>query len=362
MNPIIYNDCQKLYYDKFVNWELLKCTTVLVTGAYGMLPSYMIWMLIYLNEYQQNYNITIVALCRNKEKAKKKFGHYCNKEYFILCLQDITEEIQIDIPIDLIIHGASPASAQYYNTNPVGVIIPNSIGTYYTLELARKNSTKGYLYFSSGEVYGAINKEEVFEDDYGYVDPLDTRSCYCESKRLGESLCKAYAHQYGLHTSIVRPSHTYGPTLDLENDHRVFAEFVFNIVRNEDICVKSDGLAVRNFCYIGDAISAYFKILLEGQSGEAYNVANRNAQVSIRELADILISIFPQLNLKVSFGKEPISYLEDKHKKHSVLSTKKLETLGWKPQYSIKEGFKRTIISFREDLNEKENQHCNSYI
>ena len=147
--------------------------------------------------------------------------------------------------------------------------------------------------------------------------------------------------------NLIRPCHTYGPTMDLVNDNRVFSEFVSNIVSKQNIIMKSDGTATRIFCYIEDAVLGYFYVLLKGAPGEAYNVANENGRCSIRELAEILCSLFPEDNIQVKYSTHEKNYLENPHKEHPLYSTAKLQTLGWHPIYSIKNGFQRTIESFR---------------
>lgn len=363
MNRIIKEDMEYIYQFNPEMWEKFRNKTVLITGAYGMLPSYMVYMLIFLNEKDPKFNIQIVALVRNIEKLRKRFGKYVQKSYFHSYIADVCKPIQCEIPVHYIIHGASPASSQYYSINPVGVLMPNVLGTFYTLELAREKNVEGYLYFSSGEVYGKIEKERIYEMDGGYVNPADVRSCYGEGKRVGETMCASYSHQFHIPTCMVRPSHTYGPTMDIENDSRVFSEFVGNVIRNENIAIKSDGLASRNFCYIADATLAYFMVLLSGGMGEAYNVANESGKITIRELAELLCNMFPEKKIKVTYQKQDANYLENQHKVHSMQSTDKLKKLGWYPNFDLEEGFKRTIESFEEENNtNEESKHCSSDI
>lgn len=347
MNAIIWEDMESMYSRNVELWAPLKNKTVLITGAYGMLPSYMVYMLIYLNESQKDYNIQIITVIRNKDKLFDRFGEYTNRPYFHIIQDDICKPISYDGKIDYIIHGASPASSQYYDTNPVGVLMPNILGTYHTLELARIKQVQSYLFFSSGEIYGQLEKNLIEESDGGKLDPADVRSCYGEGKRAGETMCQCYYHQYGLNTHMIRPCHTYGPTMDLKNDSRVFSEFVSNIINKQDIHMKSDGTATRIFCYIEDAVLGYFYVLLKGAPGEAYNVANENGRCSIRELAEILCSLYPDDDIQVRYSAHEKNYLENPHKEHPLYSTAKLQTLGWYPIYSIKDGFKRTIESFR---------------
>jgi nucleoside-diphosphate-sugar epimerase len=263
-----------------------------------------------------------------------------------IIVQDVANQININEKIDYIIHAASPASPKYYNIDPVGVIMPNVLGTKNTLELARKNNIEGYLYFSSGEVYGQLNDGEVInEDKYGYLDPTTVRACYGESKRMGENLCVSYGHQYNIPVKIVRPFHTYGPGMKLD-DGRVFADFVKNIVNNEDIEMKSDGSATRAFCYLADATVGFFKILLEGKNNNAYTLANSNGVISIKDLATELVNMFPEKGLKAIFAEQNKDYLQSPIKGNSV-DTSKLESLDWKATTTIKDGFKKTIRSYK---------------
>ena len=159
-----------------------------------------------------------------------------------LLVQDVCEPVALDEPIHFIVHAASQASPKYYGTDPVGTLSANVLGTYHLLNLAATHRVEAFLFFSSGEVYGQVAPERIpiRETDYGYLDPTDVRSCYGESKRMGETMCVAWAHQFGVPAKIVRPFHTYGPGMRLD-DGRVFADFVADIVHDRDIVLKSDG-------------------------------------------------------------------------------------------------------------------------
>ncbi len=266
MNNIIKEDLQ-IIYESGLDWNKFKNSTVLIAGANGMLLSYMVFMLAFLNEKKPDLNIKIIALCRNLEKAKKRFVDLLDLPFFNIRCDDITNKLEFDGNVDYIIHGASPASSQFYGIDPVGVITPNVFGTKNLLELAREKKSKGFLFFSSGEVCGTVDKAVILETDFGYLDPTDLRSCYGESKRMGENMCKCWNYQYNVPTMVVRPEHTYGPTMDLENDKRVFSEFVSDVINNRNIVVKSDGTAVRTFTYISDAtegfLEYYYKVSQE---------------------------------------------------------------------------------------------------
>jgi len=348
-NQIVQEDLKEICNSDFVDFNDLQGKTFLITGATGMLPSYLIFMLIYLNEMRPAYNIQIIAHIRNLEKAEQKFGEYLKRDYFHILNQSIYDEYTLDDSVDYIIHGASLASPQFYGTNPVETLLPNVLGTYRLLELARKKNPQGFLFFSSGEVYGNVeNRDNIGEHDFGYLDPMDIRSCYGESKRMGENMCLSWFHEYGVPAKNARIFHTYGPTMDIENDQRVFSEFVSNVVHKENIVLKSDGSPTRSFCYITDATTAFFKILMDGVSGESYNVGNPDCMVSMRELAQIMISIKPEFELELvaSVRANDNNYVENKRPNSITANIAKIRNLGWEPKVTIAEGFLRTVDSF----------------
>jgi nucleoside-diphosphate-sugar epimerase len=165
---------------------------------------------------------------------------------------------------------------------------------------------------------------------------------------MGENICVSYHTQYGVKAKIIRPFHTYGPGMAL-NDGRVFADLVANIVNKQDIILKSDGSAIRPFCYLADAIIGFLTVMIKGENGQAYNVGNPDEEHSILELANILVGMYPELGLKVVVNK-PITdanYLKSPILRNSP-NIDKVKQLGWAPKTTVQEGFKRTICSFLE--------------
>lgn len=327
-----------------INWEKLKGSSVLVTGASGMLGSYMMRTLLELN-HQKGYGIQVFALVRNPQKLPAE----CRDEIQIL-QQDVTKPIVSDAAFDYIIHAASPASPLIMRKDPVGTIAANTLGAYNTLELARQSNAKGYLFISSREVYGQpYADQKVFtEDIYGLVDPLDSRSCYPEGKKAAETMCACYKQQYGLNTKIARLAHTYGPGMSID-DGRVQADFLRNVVNRENIVLKSEGTAVRTYTYVSDAVSALFYILLNSDE-IVYNISSEDSTVSIRQLAEALVEAYPERNMKLVFdipedtgnsGCAPFTL--------GILGSGKLRALGWSPAYGIKEGFMRTVDFLEEE-------------
>lgn len=341
-NHIVQEDLEQIVQES-ISWEKFANATILITGANGILPSYMVDTLIHLNE-TKNYNIHIVGLVRNAKKNQKRFS---SAESMELIVHDICQPIHYAGNIDYIIHAAGQASPKFYGKDPVGTIEGHILGTDNCLRLAREKNVKGMLYFSSCDVYGTEYEENVIDESYvGRVNSLSERSCYPVGKVAGESLCIAYIKQYGVPVKIMRIAHTYGPLMPLD-DGRVFTDFIGNILRNEDIELCSDGNAKRPMLYISDAVRAYFRILLHGEVGTAYNVISEE-DISILALAKLLVGLYPEKHLQVTFHKKKEQGYLPAKLKNNQYSVDKLKKLGWKQQYSIRDGFYRTIKSYLE--------------
>jgi UDP-glucuronate decarboxylase len=330
-----------------LDWNNFSNKTVLVAGANGVLPAYMIETLLYLND-KRNLKIRIIGLVRDIKKAIKKFKYYQKRKDFRILQRDITEYFTIKERVDYIIHAASQASPKYYHLDPVGTLLANVVGTYHLLELAKKKSVENFLYFSSGEIYGTLSKPAVpiNESMYGTINPLDIRSSYGESKKMGENMCIAYAHQFGIPIKIVRPYHSYGPGIALD-DGRVFADFVADIISGRDIVIQGNGTELRSFCYLSDATLGFFTVLLKGKNLEAYNVGNPACLLSIEKLAIKLVSLFPEKKLKIVKQQrlKTDNYLKSKTT-IAYPDISKINNLGWFPKISIETGFKKTVESF----------------
>ena len=331
-----------------LDWSVFAGQTVLISGANGFLPAYMVETLLYLNEKKYYEPVKIIGLVRSGDRAWERFSGYRGRSDLHFIIQDVSVRVNIQGPVDYIIHAASQASPKYYGVDPVGTLSANILGTYNLLELAREKRSKGFLFFSSGEVYGEVCEKNIPtpETGYGYVDPLNVRSCYAESTRMGENMCVSWFHQYKVPTKIVRPFHTYGPGMRLD-DGRVFADFVSNVVSGTNIEMHSDGSATRAFCYLTDATVGFFKVLLRGDNGDAYNVGNSNGEISIRDLAYLLISLFPEKGINVVMKNDinQVGYLKSMITRNCP-DINKILKLGWEPKINLQEGFKRTIQSY----------------
>ncbi len=343
-NEIIQKDLKDIV-NQDIEFEKLKNKSVLITGATGMMASYYMYTLMYLND-TLNYNIKIYALVRNKQNLEIK-TNYSERKDIIPLEQDVCEKVEIEEPIDYIVHMASSANPKTITTNPVSIITANVIGTMNVLELAKKSKAE-VLFTSTREVYGKMeNKEEILEEDVGILDQLELRSCYPESKRMAENLLVSYSYQYGINYQITRIAHAYGPGMIIQNDGRIMSDLIGNVVNGEDIILKSNGEAKRAFCYIVDAITALMRITLTEEKNQVYNIANETEEISIKDLAYSLKNWYEDKNIEVVFDlqEDNNGYVKFKRTK---LKTKKLESTGWKPTINLKEGIMRTVEYFEK--------------
>lgn len=347
MNKILREDVTNIL-SASLPWHQLNKKIILVTGGAGFLASYIVETLLALPTIGIQPR-KVVCLARNLEKARSRFSHHISNPDLEFLQGDVCDVTGIDGEVDVIIHAASLASPKYYSIDPVGVINANVIGTRNMLNIAKKKKSSHFLFLSSGEIYGQFDSshQSTKENDMGYLDCMQVRSCYAESKRLGENMCVAYHHQFGLNTIIVRPFHTYGPGMDI-SDGRVFSDFVSDILNRRDIVLKSDGLSSRPFCYVSDAIVGFFTALLFGAAGQVYNVGNPQQQLSIKELASALVTEFSELAIKVLFSVRDKSdgYLVSPVLKNTP-DIYKITNLGWIPTINVEQGFRRTVDSFR---------------
>lgn len=347
-NKIIKSDL-KYITNGNLPWKNFIGKTILITGASGFIPSYLVDTFLYLNEIK-NFNIKIIGLVRNLNNAHLRFNYALDSKKLAFIEQDVCDNIVLDEKLDYIIHAASNATPKVFNNDPVGTILPNTLGTKNLLSLATKNKIDCFIFFSTSGVHGFVKDSDypIKEDCIGILNPMDLASCYLESKRMGENMCIAWMHQYGVPVKIIRPATTYGPGIKLD-DGRSFADFISCIVNNRDIMIYSDGSAIRNFCYIADAILGVFTVILNGVNGEAYNIATEQ-EISIKDLAHHLVTdVFPEKGLKVIMKKDPTKDFLRMHFTRTSVDISKAQLLGWKLSFSISEGFKRVIQSFENN-------------
>lgn len=341
-NEVVQEDLVYLYHSS-IQWNKLKNKTVLITGATGMLARYFSFMLKYLNE-KKGFNITILLLARSKDKLFHIFGKEDKNTVFFI--QDVCEKITYDGDIDFVLHAAGNASPYYIKNDPVGIVKANIQGTLNVLDLVKDKKLTKLIYTSTREIYGEIkDQERISEDNLGLFDHLDNRACYPESKKMAETILKSYKLQYHISFNTLRIAHTYGPGMRIENDGRVMSDLIGDAVNSRDIILKSDGSALRSFCYITDAIEAMFLIMLKVEYSEAYNIANEDDEISIFKLSNLISNISAS---KINVIRKENNEQENLYCKYKRvgLSTSKVRKLGWKPKVSLEDGIEKTLRSF----------------
>ena len=318
---------------------------VLVTGATGMIGSALVDALVCINN-RDNADITIFASSRSEEKIEKRFGTLLtDKAINYKPLKDIVNKNDNDV-YDFIIHAAAPANPKEYSIRPVETI--NSIinFTNVLLELCLNNKNTKFLYVSSSEVYGIKSSRESYkEDEYGYVDILNSRSCYPIAKRAAETLCSSYCKEYGVFATVVRPGHIYGPTMTVQ-DNRVASDFVRLALENKDITLKSKGEQLRSHCYVTDCASAILTVLINGKSGKAYNISNTFSISTIKEYAECVCNLTGRkllFDLPSDQEKEAFNPMNN-----ASLDATQLEELGWKGVFDLNTGLDHTIRILKE--------------
>lgn len=333
INSILKQNC---------SWEKLKNKTILISGGTGLIGTYLVDMFLLLNDkFKLNLHLLVISrktLCNNSEVIKF-FQH------------DINEPFEIEERIDYIIHAASNTHPILYATEPVTTITTNFIGTYNLLNLASKNLGCKFIFVSSVEIYGSDNLEKkngFSEKDFGYIDCNTLRAGYCEGKRASEALLQAYYSQYNLDFVIARLCRCYGPTMK-RDDTKALSQFINNAIEGKNIVLKSDGTQFYSYIYAADAASSIIYVLLNGDSTNAYNVSNKDSDITLKNLAELIASY---ANVKV-INDSPNEIEKQGFSKatRAILDNKKILDLGWKPFYGISIGIERTIKLLKEISN-----------
>lgn len=338
MNQILKEDINNFVFS-FELSEFLNGSKILVTGATGLIGSTLVRCLLALNK-----GIQITCPIRNLKKAKAIYGDDVQSIRFIECdlvayLNSLTEKDDFKY----IVHCASPTVGIYMTEHPVETYMLAIDSTRAILEYARKKQTD-IVYVSSLEYYGQnFDDTLITEDMQGYVNNTDPRSSYPLGKRAAEYLCAAYAKQFDVNAKVARLTQTFGAGVSVD-DNRVFAQFARSVIEGTNIVMHTKGESAKPYCYTTDCVSAILYILIRGEKGEAYNVANQETYISIKDMADFLCAHFnPQLKVVVEehpeMGYAPVTKLN--------LSAEKLKSLGWSPRYGLYDMFDRLIKSFK---------------
>lgn len=344
MNKQILIDDVNAFAESFELSESLRGKTFLITGATGLIGSVMIKCLLALNR-KWALGIKLVAVIRDMDKAKTVFAdEFSDIEFKKLNLNEINTS-SIGENVDYIVHLASPTASKYFIEHPVETLRTAIEGTTAVLEYAKNAGVKGMVYASSLEVYGSNDTNEWLDEDFqGYVNPVEARSSYNIGKRAAECLCHAYAEEYGVPVMIARFTQVFGAGIS-ESENRVFAQFARSIIQGSDIEIHTQGLSAKPYCYTADAVSAILYMLLKGKIGDAYNVANKDSFISIRDMAFMLKDSFnPNISVSIC-PKENQGYAPQTKLK---LNTAKIEALGWQPRYNLHQMFERLLLFLKD--------------
>ena len=343
MNRQILIDDINAFAEQFELWEQLRGKMFLITGATGLIGSVMVKCLLELNR-QKDLGIKVMAVVRSLEKAQKVFAEDVSQiKFYQLGLTEIGVS-SIREHVDYVVHLASPTASRYFVEHPVETLRTAVEGTTAVLVYAKEAKVESVVYASSLETYGSNHTDEWLNEDFqGYVNPLEVRSSYNIGKRTCECLCHAYAEEYGVNVTIARMTQTFGAGVEY-NDGRVFAQFARKAIEGQNIELHTTGATSRMYCYTTDAVSAMLYLLLLGEKGEAYNIANKDSYISIRDMAQLVREEFnPNIEVVIA-PKEGQGYAPETRLR---LETSKIEALGWKPKYNLKDMFKRLLNSMQ---------------
>jgi nucleoside-diphosphate-sugar epimerase len=338
----LYRDDVKRVATWDLPWEKMVETSVLISGATGLIGSFFVDVIMYRNKYFQ-MNCKLYALGRDEKKAKIRFA-YCYKDpLFLFTPHDINIPLSKSIgEVDYVLHLASNTHPIAYSMEPINTITTNIIGLKNMLDASTQCRAKRFVFSSSNEIYGENRGDkESFDESYcGYIDCNTLRAGYPESKRCGEALCQAYKHQNGLDIVIPRLTRSYGPTM-MESDTKAISQFIKNAVRGENIVLKSAGDQYYSYTYVADAVSGLLTVLLRGKSGEAYNIADISSDIRLKDLADILARIS---NKKVVFEiPDAVETAGYSKATKARIDGSKVKELGWNPLYDMEHGLSRTV-------------------
>ena len=362
---VLQEDLEIIANAKELQWSALEGNTILITGATGLVGSQLVKAIACRNRLFHS-NINVLACIRNTEKAKIIYADLYdggllreNIEFVVgdISSPNFTENFFKDENgsriVDFIIHTASTTASKEFVTCPVEVIKTTLDGTQNILEIARKCNSRGVVYLSSMEAFGVMppSEKRATENELGYVDLTSPRSCYPEGKRMAECICSAYAKEYNVPVKVARLSQTFGSGITY-TENRVFAQFAKAAIEGHDIVLHTKGLSWGNYCYTRDTITAILMLLVKGNAGEAYTIANEETNVRIKDMAQLVAYKIAGGKIKVVFD-IPESALTYGYAPDTELhlSSRKMQALGWKPTVSLEETYRRmmkSMLSSRE--------------
>ncbi|MBF0194381.1 MAG: NAD-dependent epimerase/dehydratase family protein [Magnetococcales bacterium] len=362
---VIINDLQYIVDQGIDSFEKMANKSLLVTGGAGFIGYYLVQSILHWNQINPAKTIKLTIYDNLMRGVPDWLAQLDAQGGLQLVKHDISNPLPEDMEaFDFILHGATIASPLYYRKFPIETMDANVRGVRSLLEKCRVQKeeghpVEGFLFFSSSEIYGDPLAEHIPtpETYWGNVSCTGPRACYDESKRYGETLCINFAQQYKLPIKIVRPFNNYGPGLKI-TDKRVLPDFARNMFDNHDMVMYSDGSATRTFCYIADAVVGYFKVLVHGTPGEAYNIGAGSPEISVYELAQMVAKIgrdsYSYSGEIVRKINQDAMYLTDSPNRRCPDISKAQKDLQYQPGISLADGLQRTLIWYLENRNVEE--------
>lgn len=342
MKDVLEEDFDKIT-KRDISWDALRNSSFVITGATGLIGSLIVKYLLYANR-TMNFGANIYAVVRNVEKADKIFAEE-KTDALTYVVADLTKEkVNCEGDCDYIVHAAAVTASKVMVSDPVDTICTSIDGTEKMLQLAVEKKAKAFIYISSMEIYGQPTVGgKTAEKDLGYVDIENVRSCYPEGKRMCECLCTAYAAQYGVNVISARLAQTFGAGI-LPTENRVFAQFARSVMRGENIVLHTTGESEGNYVYTADAIAAIMTLLVKGKAGEAYNIANEDSHITIRNMAELVAREIAgeKIQVVIDIPEDSVS-LGYAPPVKMWLDASKMRELGWKPEIGLVEAYKRMI-------------------
>lgn len=342
-DSVLLEDFQFIANKVFKNGEF-NHSTILVTGATGLIGSLIVKSILYANQ-TLNSQITVLASVRNLEKARETFIDFSDEKLKFVT-DSLLQPLHIEQEIDFIVHTASITASKEMVENPTGVLLTAFESTKNLLDYVKKHPSCRMVYISSMEYYGQVIDDytNVTEDKLGYIDLSKPRSCYPESKRVSEALCNAYATQYNLNVCSARLAQTFGAGVPLA-DNRVFAQFAKSAIKKTDIILHTKGQSEGNYCYTADAVYGIFILLQKGEKGQSYNVARNHSTIlnMAKMVAETIGNNEIKAEVHIPENLNSLGYAPDVKLK---LNSDKLRNLGWKPTVDLEHMFKRMINSW----------------
>ena len=335
-HPLYQEDLQNIL--SLEGLKNIQGKTFLITGATGMVGVMRIDALMALGD------VKVIAVGRNREKAKSRLGEYFENDNFEFLVQDVCLPFPNNLDVDFIIPAASNTHPLAYSKYPIETILINVKGAENALELASKcNAT--VVYTSTNEIYGNAIANEVFTEDYnGKLNLSNARSCYNESKRTAESLCQSYIVEKNVHVKIARLCRIFGPTM-LESDSKASSQFIKKAINNEDIVLKSEGNQYFSYTYVADAVIGLLQVLLHGEIGVAYNVSSEKTNIHLKDFAQLCADYnHKKVIFDLPSAEESKGY---SIAMKAILSNDRIKGIGFKPMYSMEDAIRRTIEILR---------------